>query len=329
MHAREGKRDLGKALVGRHCLFMDEGVVEITISGGGGLNRLAGLARLFSDVVIGFQFELMQNGVNSLASVAAKSSVSQMDRDWLFAVTATQGWTDCVKLHAMSLLSVWLASLVGSTHCVGMCGGFVSALTLRFGKGVAPIALYHTGRIATYALLGTVAAWFGGRIDSMAAVQGMQRVSVWIFAAWLLFQVLDLLLPWSWFDRVHSSGIGKIRSIILKPLGTSKSLGAAFGLGVATAWLPCGWLYTFIAMAMASGALWRGAAIMLVFGLGTLPALVVFEQAVRAMMDRLVHRVPWLQPKVVTVLLLLSAGIWSIVQQSAPHDHHHGHHSHH
>lgn len=182
------------------------------------------------------------------------------------------------------LLAVFVASLLGSLHCAGMCGPFVAFATLR-AKGAAPRAqkgsaalqvAYHTGRLLAYFTLGALAGVLGATLNLGGSLLGIGRLAG--FCAGLLLiivgsaRVLGLLgvrvpaLP-------RSSLLA--RGIALGHAAASRfaPLQRAWAIGILTAILPCGWLYAFVAVAAGTGNALGGTATMAVFWTGTVPIL--------------------------------------------------------
>lgn len=209
----------------------------------------------------------------------------------------------------------WLAALttgvVGSLHCVGMCGPLAMALPIgrlpRPKRGLA-VGLYHTGRITAYAGLGLLM----GTIGQGLLLAGLQR-PVSIMAG--LF-----LLVWTLMNRGKFPGLTMSRATrrVIHPMTrflSSPTLRAFAGLGFLNGLLPCGFVYVALTGAITTGNAATGAVYMLLFGLGTVPALL----AVRFLPDLLpmaLRRRVTLAMPVVTVglaLLLLVRGAYNPV----------------
>ncbi|MGV3559005.1 sulfite exporter TauE/SafE family protein [Larkinella arboricola] len=172
--------------------------------------------------------------------------------------------------------SVWIIAalttgLVGSLHCVGMCGPLAMALPIgrlpRSQRGLA-MGLYHVSRVTAYAGLGTLA----GTLGQGLLLAGFQR-SVSVAAG--LF-----LLLWTVFRQGKFSGLTTSRTAqwITRPMSRflqSPTLGAFAGLGFLNGLLPCGFVYVALTGAVTTGSAVGGAAYMGLFGLGTVPALML------------------------------------------------------
>lgn len=187
------------------------------------------------------------------------------------------------------VLAAALAGLVGSPHCVGMCGGFATA--------AGPS--WHAGRLTTYAALGALAAvggrWIPGNTWVVAAVSA--GLLLWFtgrLAGWL--PALPVHTPWI---VASATRLGRFAH----PLGR-------FGLGLLTGLLPCGLTWSAMALALAAGSPKLGALVMIAFGAGTLPALTLAVGAVRRLGPRF---------RPALAIVVLGLGLWSIgVRATAP-----------
>lgn len=187
-----------------------------------------------------------------------------------------------------------LAGLVGSPHCIGMCGSFA----LACGGRASHTAAWHAGKTLTYAFLGALAGFVGHLVPGplwVATVVSTLLV-VW-FAAGLAGLVPEPTLKIPGLTRLATRA------------ATRGDLGSRFLFGVATGFLPCGLVYATLGIAVASGDPLTGALAMAAFGLGTAPALAVFGMGVR----RVAGERPWTR-RVLAVLVLV-AGLWVVFQR--------------
>lgn len=176
-------------------------------------------------------------------------------------------------------LALFLVGLLGGTHCVGMCGGIVGALSMGApGSGRWSLHLaYNGGRIASYALAGTLAGALGAAslgFDGVAPV----RLTLYLLANLMLI-ALGLYLLGATRALALTERAGQVLWQRLQPLTRrflpARSVAQAFPLGLLWGWLPCGLVYSALATALTAGSPGRGAALMLAFGLGTLPNLLL------------------------------------------------------
>ncbi|MCH5375642.1 MAG: sulfite exporter TauE/SafE family protein, partial [Planctomycetes bacterium] len=177
----------------------------------------------------------------------------------------------------MEYALILLGGLLGSSHCVGMCGGFalsIGANSSRVRQNLTRQLVYSAGRIFTYSFLGAVAGYAGSRLSDYAGTLVNVSAALSIFAGgMLLLQGLSVLgwLPWKTTADNGSPCLmgGFLRTFLL----SSRQLDMLIA-GVLTGFLPCGLVYAFLALASATGHVFSGALVMTVFGLGTVPLMV-------------------------------------------------------
>jgi len=179
---------------------------------------------------------------------------------------------------AASLAAAFFAGLLGSTHCLGMCAGISGMFTLNAAarglRAQLPAALvYNAGRIASYAVLGAIAAVFGSTLlDIIPSIAGPLRL---IGGALIVLIGLQIAFNWRVLQPLERMG-GQLWAKVApfaKGLLPVTSMPKAAALGLLWGLLPCGLVYSVLLMAATSADSARGAMIMLAFGLGTLPAM--------------------------------------------------------
>lgn len=237
----------------------------------------------------------------------------------------------------MSFLSLFLASLVGSPHCVGMCGGFVTLVSDPEKNPWISQALYHGARISVYAMLGAAAGGFGQSLDDIGAWAGVQKLAALIVGILLITQAVLLFGGRPTLDLPGSARVKNFLFGLWAKATKRSAFSSPAALGALTGLLPCGWLYSFIILAMTSGSALSGALVLLVFGAGTLPILIALGTTLRTAIAK-----TGLRPRKITAALLLVAGVFSLGQHMGwfpglmSHSHHgqgtspdsHGHHAH-
>jgi uncharacterized protein len=166
-----------------------------------------------------------------------------------------------------------LLGLLGSFHCVGMCGPIAFMLPVSRDnkvKKVFQIFLYHAGRLLAYSIIGLAFGLIGKSLNLFGF---QQQLSIFIGA----LMILVILLPLLGVHKLNFSGpltmfIGKIKS----------SMGAAFkkktadtflSIGFLNGFLPCGLVYMAVFGAVATGDIFSGSIYMLMFGIGTIPLM--------------------------------------------------------
>lgn len=223
-------------------------------------------------------------------------------------------------LTDVGLLSALLVGLFGGVHCVGMCGGIVGALTLGVSPvwrhGVVSMLPYHLaynlGRIASYTLAGALAGGLSGALFELTSVHQAQLV-LQLFAG-LFMVALGLYLAGWWRGLARIERAGGVFWRRLEPLGRRflpvTSPAQAFGVGLVWGWLPCGLVYSVLVWALASGSALDGALLLLSFGIGTLPTLLLMGVAA-ARIGRFVHR-PW--PRRIAGGLVMLFGVMMLMR---------------
>jgi len=196
-------------------------------------------------------------------------------------------------------VAILATSLLGSMHCVGMCGPMA-----LWASGVAEphatrrqamqrLVGYHTGRLITFAFAGIAAGLIGGLMTAGGDWLGWQQTAariagsamvglgVWKLLHWLRpvappdASSIDFATPLpspalgQRFSVWVSRRIAGLRPFIARMPRNLR----AVAIGVVTTWLPCGWLYLFILVAAATANVGAALVVMTAFWIGTLPAL--------------------------------------------------------
>lgn len=239
-------------------------------------------------------------------------------------------------MNAISLLPVFLIGLLGSVHCVGMCGGIVGAFSSAPAGplrkpfpvavvGAAPgIALaevidggaralaYNTGRIGSYAIAGAIAGGTAGGAATLSGLSILQVGGYWLANLMLVALGLYLAGAWHGFARLEAAGQVLWRRVqpLTKRIMPLDRWWKVLALGSLWGWLPCGMVYGVLVSATFSGSAVSGAAVMLAFGLGTLPMLLtmgLLGQQMRAWSQRRAVRL-------VGGLVVLAFGVLGLVR---------------
>lgn len=233
----------------------------------------------------------------------------------------------------VSALSIFLASLFGSAHCVAMCGGFVALYSTnntyqqcsnthntgrdRFAA-VLPQASYHLGRLITYVSLGTLAAYMGATVDKIGAIFYVDRVVVPLVGLLILFWGGSVLLGGQKILPLPKTGPYALGRLLASPMRVTMGLRGKYSgskvvfpalLGLTTTLLPCGWLYGFLLIASTSASAPAAAVTMSLFWLGSIPALSLSTVICRALGQMANRYMP-----LITGILLIAAGFFSLYQ---------------
>lgn len=227
-----------------------------------------------------------------------------------------------------SYLVAFIMGLISSMHCIGMCGSIIGTLTLSLSQEIRhnkrlllPFVFnYNAGRITSYTIAGAIAG----------LIQNVIMLSLGELHGHRLLQILSALIMASaglyiagWFPRfAYIEKIGTKVWQKLEPFGRKlipvKTHINAYLFGMVWGWLPCGLVYTALALAVTAGDVGKSAFTMLFFGLGTLPAVMGvgimtgilaklskmqrFKQIVGLFMIilALLAALPWLNPMAIT-----------------------------
>jgi sulfite exporter TauE/SafE len=170
-------------------------------------------------------------------------------------------------------VSAFLFGLLGSFHCIGMCGPIAMVLPVHAERMIPrfiKVLLYHTGRISAYGTLGFV---FGLLGKGLFLSGFQQRLSILIGAVMIFY----VIVPTTFFSKFKITTplyvlIGKIKSGLGKRL-KNKSYGSLFVIGFLNGYLPCGMVYMALAGAIAMATPTQGFLYMAIYGLGTIPLM--------------------------------------------------------
>lgn len=215
--------------------------------------------------------------------------------------------------------AVFVASLLGSMHCAGMCGAFLAFAVAdgpepRANKATLQIA-YNAGRLVTYVTLGSIAGLVGAAIDLGSSAVGLQRGAAAVAGLMMIgFGAIAVLrncgvtikpfpLPPA-LERLALRGHRFAAS--LPPFSRAASI------GLLTTLLPCGWLYAFIVTAAGTAHPLNGAITMAVFWLGTLPVMIALGTGVQSLTGALRRHLP-----LATSLLVVAVGLWTLMGRMA------------
>jgi sulfite exporter TauE/SafE len=202
--------------------------------------------------------------------------------------------------------AAFAAGLLGGVHCAGMCGGIVGSLSASSrGPVVSRQLNFNAGRIASYALAGAAA----GTAGNLAQAAGpLLSVQVLLFAAANVLMILLGLYVAGWGKAVLKiERAGRIVWRLVEPAARRifpiDSAAKAFIAGLLWGWVPCGLVYSLLALALASGGALQGASVMIAFGLGTLPTLLTAGFTVRKL--DILRRTPWIRHVAGTAIAMM------------------------
>jgi len=215
--------------------------------------------------------------------------------------------------------TVFIASLLGSLHCAGMCGAFlalaVCGTECTKTQARRAHASYHLGRLVSYTLFGVIAGVLGQSFDFAATFAGVQGAaagvaagSMILFGLLMLVRTLGTRLPRVPVPVAWTALAGRMHRLALDQPPAMR----AVLIGVFTVLLPCGWLWAFALVAAGTASAWSGALVMAVFWLGTLPMLVAMGTSLRAVGGWMGRRMP-----VFASIALVLAGVATLAMRVA------------
>ena len=182
-------------------------------------------------------------------------------------------------MNEFSYLSAFVVGLLGGVHCVGMCGGIVSAMTMSLDRNSSGQFRFHmaynVGRIGSYIVAGSLMGGLGVMLAGYLPVKAAQQVLLGLAGVFMIFLGLYLAGWWTILRRLEE--LGGVVWKRIQPLGNSllpvTSTRKALFLGMLWGWIPCGLVYSVLIWSISAGSVLEGGLLMLAFGLGTLPNL--------------------------------------------------------
>lgn len=179
----------------------------------------------------------------------------------------------------MEIFTAFIIGLLGSLHCIGMCGPIALALPTGPAKSIRFYAgrlLYNFGRVITYSVFGLIF----GLIGKNLAIVGLQR---WVSIVSGVAIIIIVLIPSSAkTGMIMKLPFGKVTHKIKEAFGNlfrKGSLSSMLFIGIVNGLLPCGFVYVGVAGAIAVGDVWLGVVYMALFGLGTIPVMFITSVA--------------------------------------------------
>jgi len=217
---------------------------------------------------------------------------------------------------ALSFTSALVIGLIGAVHCFGMCGGIVGALSLtpqnaetkpsnRFGI----LLLYNIGRISSYTLAGVMVGLFGmGLEKNIVHIAPILR----IFAGMMMLAMGLYISGW-WsglrtFENLGNRLLWQRLQPLSRGLTPLRHGWQALLLGMLWGWLPCGLVYSTLSLALVWADWRQSALIMLGFGLGTLPAMLISG----SMAQQFKSKLQQLSSRRIAAIVVIGFGLWTM-----------------
>jgi sulfite exporter TauE/SafE len=223
------------------------------------------------------------------------------------------------------LLTAFLLGLFSSAHCIGMCGGIMGALSMAVPakeplRRFIILCSYNIGRLLSYVFMGVLVGIFAQQITASGGASGLR----WL--AGLLLIAMGLYLANWWRGLTYLESAGRYLWAYVQPIGkklmpVNSSLKGLL-LGALWGWLPCGLVYSALAYSMAQGHWASSGLVMLAFGAGTLPSLLLAGIAAQQLTGLLQLR----QLRWTMAVLIILFGVWTLWGANG-HQHHHQHQS--
>ena len=171
------------------------------------------------------------------------------------------------------LYSAFILGLLGSLHCVGMCGPIAFMLPVDRSnsfKKISQISIYHIGRLISYSLIGLVF----GLVGKSLYIFGMQQQ---LSIAVGILMIILVIIPYKTIGKYNlSKPLNRLISKVKSSLGSAlkkKTADTFLTIGFLNGVLPCGLVYMAVFGAIATGSLLEGSIYMILFGLGTIPLM--------------------------------------------------------
>ncbi|UXZ53458.1 sulfite exporter TauE/SafE family protein [Halomonas sp. 7T] len=221
------------------------------------------------------------------------------------------------------VMAAFVFGLMGGAHCIGMCGGIMSALTfavppsMRHPARMGGLLLsYNAGRILSYMVAGAIVAALG----TFISLSPTARIALQGFAALMLILMALYIANW-WKGLLKVEAIGRYLWRYIEPLGRRLMpvvhLPQAFTLGALWGWLPCGLVYSMLTWSLAIADPLQGALLMGAFGLGTLPALLATGLAAQQL-SQLIRHPATRSIAALTIIGFAVWQLWTLVGHSTP-----------
>ena len=188
-------------------------------------------------------------------------------------------------MNDLTLFSMFMLGILGTGHCIGMCGPLVIAFPARSGKFASHL-YYHLGRILTYVVIGSVMGGIGAGLAEIAAVTG-GNYPVWVariqmgvsFVAALFLMVfglarLGIVSEPGWMAMASPEKLPGYRKLLKSAFSKNRQTEMLI-LGMMMGFLPCGLSFAAFTRALPSGSPMNGAGLVLAFALGTVPGLLL------------------------------------------------------
>ncbi|QQE10060.1 sulfite exporter TauE/SafE family protein [Planctomycetota bacterium] len=219
------------------------------------------------------------------------------------------------------ILAVFVASILGSLHCAGMCGAFVMFAVGMPGEEHAGFwanrnvlnVIYHLGRLITYTLLGVICGALGYMLDLSGSFAGIQNLAASLAGGMMVILGIVILLRWRGIKIKEFKAPGFMQKAVVN--GQRIAMGwhpfaRAAVIGLLTTLLPCGWLYLFAVFAAGTGSALMGGAVMAAFWLGTVPILAALGIGAGFLSQKFGAKMP-----VISGVIIIVIGLYTVMSR--------------
>jgi sulfite exporter TauE/SafE len=216
-------------------------------------------------------------------------------------------------------IAAFIAGCAGSAHCFGMCGGMAGALGMRARNGAASSldaslqsVLHNVGRISGYALIGAIGGTFGHSAHwalELTRFESGLRIAAGVLTLLIAIRILSGRNALAPLERLGAKMWLRIRPLAVRS-SVNQQWAGSIATGLLWGWLPCGLVYSIALMTLTTRSAAQGAATMIAFGLGTLPAMTAASVALGASWPRMNQRPLF---RALAGCALLAFGSWMIV----------------
>jgi uncharacterized protein len=207
--------------------------------------------------------------------------------------------------------TVFVASLLGSAHCAGMCSPFVcfyAGADVR--NGWWGHVAYNGGRLVSYLVLGALAGALGAGVEQVGTGVGVTRAAAIVAGVLMITWGIVTLLAQRGVELPALAPLGGAQHWMaarLRDVRDFPPIARALTVGLLTTLLPCGWLYAFVLTAAGTGTVRGALALMTVFWAGTLPMLLTLGVGVRRLAGPLRAKLP-----TISAIAIVAVGVMSL-----------------
>lgn len=209
-------------------------------------------------------------------------------------------------MSSVTLLAALAIGLAGAGHCLGMCGGIAAAVGVGGRSAPGTTVAYHAGRITSYTLLGALLGLLAGSIQLAAWTLALRYLAGFLLIAMGLY-IADWWRGLTYLERGGALLWRPVQRFSSRWLPVQRPR-EAYALGLGWGLMPCGLIYSALAYALTAQDALHAGALMLAFGIGTLPAMLGTSLAAGHVSKLLKSR----GFKTAVALLMIIAGLWTL-----------------